>query len=63
MKVQQSAGKAEVEVYTDGAPLWPRVRLTENNGERHEIHTDIKSLHDLRYCIDRVLSMLGNPHG
>lgn len=63
MIVHQNAGKVEVEVYTDASPLRPRVFLTENNGERHEIHTDIKSLHDLRYCIDRVLNMLGNPHG
>lgn len=63
MSVQQSAGKVKIDVYTGGSPMWPRIFIVENNGEQHEIHTDVKTLHDLRYCIDRVLNMLGNPRG
>lgn len=61
MKVQQQAGNCEVVVYTDGAPLWPDITITAANGDRHKIRATRSELHDLRYCIGRVLAQLEEP--
>jgi hypothetical protein len=34
------------------------VTIRARNGEPHEIRGRIADLHDLRYCIDRVLAQL-----
>lgn len=59
MKVEQSAGRCRIEVYTEGSPLWPEIEIVANNGEKHRVRVSMGELHDLRYCIDRVLTQLG----
>jgi hypothetical protein len=54
MKIEQTAGDVSLVVYTDGAPLFPQ--LTVAGGEPQRL--TVNSLHDLRYCIDRVLAQL-----
>lgn len=60
MKVEQTAGRCKIVVFTDGTPLWPK--LTIYDGERRsgapEQHLSVADLYDLRYCIDRVLASL-----
>ncbi len=60
-RIEQSAGGAMVSVYTDGSPLWPDVSITQANGQVITARVAVNDLHDLRYCIDRVLAQLG-PH-
>jgi hypothetical protein len=57
--VRQSAGNCHLEVYTGGSPLWPDLRVMQPNGQKVEVRMTEPDLHDLRYCIDRVLTMLG----
>lgn len=57
--VKQSAGDCKIEAWTDGAPIWPELRIIANNGEEHQIRVSVAHLHDLRYCIDRVLAGIG----
>lgn len=57
----QSAGRCRIRVYTDGSPLWSEIEIEANNGTMHEVRIGVEELHDLRYCIDRVLQQLGNP--
>jgi hypothetical protein len=61
--VRQTCGGAEVEVYTDGSPLFSELAITKINGERVKARLSINDLHDIRYCIDRVLAQLpsGGP--
>lgn len=47
MKIEQTAGSIKVTGYTDGWPLSFTVEAPNRVG--------IEDLHDLRYCIDRVL--------
>lgn len=54
--IQQTAGECTVTVYTDGAPLWPEINIAGTKSQ-----TSLATLHDLRYCIDRVLAQL--PEG
>lgn len=56
----QSAGRCTVRAYTDGWPIWPEIEITANNGVVHEVRVGVEDLHDLRYCIDRVLAQLGD---
>lgn len=58
MKVQQRAGNCHLEVYLEGSPLWPTLTLTKLNGERVEARLSMEDLHDLRYCVERVLTMV-----
>lgn len=58
MKIEQSAGACTVSVYTDGWPRWPEFVIIANNGEKHTVLGSVDHLHDLRYCIDRVLAQL-----
>lgn len=58
VKIEQSAGGCEICVYTDGWPLWPVLRVKAINGEATEARLCVSDLHDLRYCIDRVLAQL-----
>lgn len=57
-KIRQAAGTVSIEVYTDGSPLWPEIKFEASNGTQLDVRTDINSLHDLRYCINRVLAQL-----
>ena len=56
--IHQSAGDIAIEVYTDGSPVWPTLRISDNRGEGHEIRLSVAHLHDLAYCIQRVLAQL-----
>ena len=56
--VRQFAGKCTVEVYTDGSPLWPEIIIVAANSDLHKVRVSMAELHDLRYCIDRVLAQL-----
>jgi hypothetical protein len=58
VKIEQTAGACTVSIYTDGWPRWPEFMIIANNGERHTICGSVDHLHDLRYCIDRVLAQL-----
>lgn len=58
MKIEQSAGACTVSVYTGGWPLWPEFTIIANNGEEHTVCGSVDHLHDLRYCIDRVLAQI-----
>lgn len=62
-KISQKAGKCEVEVWTDGLPLWPVFRIEAINGEVHEVRVSAAHLHDLKYCIERVLVQLKGMRG
>jgi hypothetical protein len=57
-QIEQAAGDVRVRVYTDGSPMATYVTIRARNGEPHEIRGRIADLHDLRYCIDRVLAQL-----
>lgn len=58
--IEQQAGKVAVRAYTDGSPVIIDLTILANNGDDHMIRTRIATLHDLRYCIDRVLAQLGS---
>lgn len=58
MSIQQKAGDCEVTIWADGSPAIVDLRVKANNGEVHEVRGTVSHLHDLRYCIDRVLSQL-----
>lgn len=55
MPVTQTAGKISITVYTDGHPH--SVAIERDDGPRsfRMSGASIDDLHDLRYCIDRVL--------
>jgi hypothetical protein len=59
MKVEQKAGRVGVCVFTDGSPLLPVITIRKSNGELIEARVSMAELHDLRYCVDRVLAQLG----
>lgn len=63
MKIEQQAGSCRIEVYTDGSPLWPEVSIIGANGSENVSRVRVKDLHDLRYCIDRVLAQIENGRG
>ena len=56
--IRQTAGNCSIEVYTDGWPLFPELTITGLNGDVVSVRVMTGDLHDLRYCIDRVLSQL-----
>jgi hypothetical protein len=60
MRIAQRAGRVAVEVFTDGAPLWPEIEIEANNGEAFRVRISTNELHDLRYCVDRVLAQLAS---
>lgn len=53
MRIAQQAGGVEVYAYTDGWPISVTVKI---DGIEHRV--GVSGLHDLRYCIERVLSQL-----
>ncbi len=57
-EIVQAAGGSRIGVYTDGWPHWPKVSLTQANGEVVSATITVADLHDLRYCIERVLAQL-----
>jgi hypothetical protein len=40
--------------------MWPTITVVQNNGATIELNLSIAHLHDLRYCIERVLAQLPN---
>jgi len=59
--VAQSAGDCSVKVYTDGHPLYATIEIDTRSGQgTKSAHVEIAYLHDLRYCIDRVLEQLAH---
>jgi hypothetical protein len=52
--IEQSAGDARVSVWTNGWPRFFDIEIARETSARVEV----ECLHDLRYCIDRVLSQL-----
>ena len=54
MFVSQNAGVVDLKVYTEG--LHPQIQLFLHNRYRNDL--DISDLHDLRYCIDRILNKM-----
>jgi hypothetical protein len=56
--IGQGAGRVEIKAYTDGSPISIVLYVTANNGERVEVRVWEDVLHDLRYCIDRVLAQI-----
>ena len=56
--ISQSSGDCRVQVETDGSPLWAQLKITKLNGEFANTKITVSDLHDLRYCIDRVLAQL-----
>lgn len=57
-RIEQSAGACTIVVYTDGSPFWPEITLTSVSGQKVTAMVDVASLHDIRYCISRVLDQL-----
>ena len=59
-RIEQKAGAFEVSTYTDGVPFFYSVRHIETYREDDVVLRNMKTsdLHDLRYCIDRVLSQV-----
>lgn len=52
--IKQSAGDVSIACHTGGWPVRPEIRIAD-----HEtIRVHVAALHDLRYCIDRVLAQL-----
>lgn len=56
-RYQQSAGEVEITVYTDGWPLRHTVKFGRGHREI-EVLLSTDGLHDLRYCIDRILAQI-----
>jgi hypothetical protein len=50
-KIEQTAGRSSVVVYTDGYPLCPEITVGDAN-----YRGSVADLHDLKYCIERVLA-------
>ena len=56
MKVEQSAGRFKLSTWTEGWPLWIDFEI---DGQKVEgFHLVADEMHDLRYCIDRLLAKL-----
>lgn len=56
-KIEQSAGEFRLETWTDGHPYWIKVF---RDGEELACSLTVSDLHDLRYCIGRMLAALGD---
>lgn len=56
--IKQSAGMIAVEAYTDGHPITANLHLQRGGSEAHLRGLGVNDLHDLRYCVDRVLAQL-----
>jgi len=59
-RIEQKAGAFEVSTYTDGVPFFYNFKY-EDEEILHNMRTS--DLHDLRYCIDRVLSQVEGSRG
>lgn len=57
--IRQTAGNCSITVYTGGSPLFPDLQIKAINGDDYSVKMNVNDLHDLRYCIDRVLAELG----
>ena len=58
MRIVKQAGRFELEHYTDGHPHWTEVYL--DGGSLGKFAPE--DLHDLRFCIDRMLTRTGQEH-
>jgi hypothetical protein len=55
MMLMQKAGDIQLRTFTDGYPL--RIELTVTDyRDNPPVTLDVDGLHDLRYCIDRLLA-------
>lgn len=54
MAIEQKAGEIEIVAHTDGSPIWVNVKIGRTEADL----LNVSDLHDLRYCIDRVLKQL-----
>ena len=61
--IRQTAGACMIEVYTDGYPLFPQITIKQPNSDVVVSRGSVADLHDLRYCIDRVLAQIPTPKG
>ncbi|WP_343546763.1 hypothetical protein [Sphingobium yanoikuyae] len=58
MAITQKAGEIEITAYTDGHPVQIYVRLHAGQIDSVDYRLSVNDLHDLRYCVDRVLAQL-----
>lgn len=58
MTIKQKAGDIEITAYTDGYPIQIVVRLHAGQIDGVDYRLSVNDLHDLRYCVDRVLAQL-----
>lgn len=58
--VNATAGNARIWAHADGWPIWVDLVVSGINGAEVEVRVSTNDLHDLRYCIDRVLAQLGD---
>lgn len=58
MKIAQSAGRVSIEGWTEGYPLFVNLCIGEDT-DRYLHRISLNDLHDLRYCVDRVLAQVG----
>jgi len=57
--IEQTAGSVGVRVFTDGWPRWPQIEIDTQSGQGVvSCQVGVEYLHDLRFCIDRVLAQL-----
>lgn len=56
--LQQNAGKVTIDAFTGGHPIQITVTYDQWNGERTDFRMNPEHLHDLRYCIDRMLAKI-----
>lgn len=58
-RITQTCGNVRIDVHTGGHPLWPEIEIDTQSGQGVvNARVDVSYLHDLRYCIDRVLSQI-----
>ncbi len=53
-QIQQTAGRCEVETWTDGAPWWFKVKFDD----RELGSMRLSDIRDLQYCLERVVERL-----
>jgi hypothetical protein len=58
MKIEQKAGKVTITAWTDSSPTSINVEYQQWNGDIDTFRMRPEHLHDLRYCIDRVLAQI-----
>ncbi|PHP18772.1 hypothetical protein CG471_16015 [Sphingobium sp. IP1] len=58
MTIKQKAGDIEFTAYTDGYPIQIVARLHAGQIDSVDYRLSVNDLHDLRYCVDRVLAQL-----